>query len=1501
MEQDNHIFQKLGRDIHPIRQSTEVLWDAHNIRITNRDDNTLFTITNERGTKKCGLTIQGNYVGHCVLGKYLVLFTSNLEGTFNYIYRIESIDGIYRALQLFVGIEDSEQGWNLESKIDAFGNYETDLIQKVYWIDGKHQPRVINIKDYELKYGEIKWGNNQQLSIINKIKYTYNSLNFVQELKLQEEIEVEKQYGDGMFAPGVIQYAFSYYNKYAQESHIFYTTPLQYISFAERGGSPEDKVQNVFKLTLSNLDKFEYVRIYSIHRTSIDVVPVIKVIGDIEITSNNDSYTFIDKGTSGYTIDAEQLLYIGGKELIPNCFKAKDGTLFVGNYTLVKDNKWLDIKEEWAKQNKENWDTIESNSMIQDSMIGEYYKYSPDLTFRGFKSNETYRCGVQFQYKDGSWTEPLFIDDKVLNTKFPYISNTISSWKSSAFGLSENFVKLLKENGYKKARACVVYPTTEERDIICQGILCPTVYNTKQRNKEIPYSASSWLIRPATKDVVNIEDSPKSEGDFVEFRHNNQLFSGGDVSEIQGASKHSLNEESESSFYVDENILTFHSPDIEFDTTVQCLDLNNEYQLDIIGIASLGSIYGDIDVETSSPARSKTASGFIHKTKGFVNNSTGRTSVNGGLIAGLFYNDGVLLDNNSLESDVATKYHMVYMWHRNGSVNNSPAISASDGTRSAMLKTKKISNLKVFNAFLPNKFSYKIKDPVLFNSEEMELKKVWVDYLQKAVPYYGNVDTLIIADKDKNAQDNVRQYPLYVADTIDGKLKVLEDTEVPIEGEKDKKTNVSAYSSDPIRMRYKSTPHIVFSLNGTDNTKIRLLPTFNQFSQDGETYKVYDNTIKGKDPETARTLTYILKERKDMKWLSSEKSRLKDVGKIVYFEDTGNFYECKLKDNGKREWEGKDSIQEGNLFVVVGDGNHQLEEGNTLVTNLTDYVYERYGLNGFVKVGKHLGDSLYFEVKKGEDKKQWILEKVELPTNTRTTEETHSYTLEQDSWSGNNFIKGPIIAIAELRNINNKNKFNGKSEEILRSQLWLPAGDSVSLIDDTEEDSAVYIPFTYGDTWYGRYDCIKTYPFTHEDQNQVIEIGSFMCESRINIDSRYDRNRGQLSNLNMSPINFNKFNEVYNQKDNYFNFRILQDDFYKQSHYANQLTWSLAKNAGEDIDTWTNLSLGSSLDLLGDKGKITKLETFNNQLICLQDKCISLINFNSRTAIPVTEGVPIEISNSYKVDGYTLINDHIGCNNKWSVISTSLGVYFIDSVTGSLYLYNGQLTDLGTQNNMHWWFKDKNSVWPEGVRTFYDEKNRDVYFHIPNKEVLCYSEKLQGFTSFFNYEKAIAMCSLNDSFISIKDKKTKLSESFIDYTLELYENNTGDYNDFFGEIKGWDLSFISNQNPVNTKIFDTIELRADHYSPFSDIPLMSCPMNYIQVDNEYQDTKIVDLDKVNMRKKFRVWRGLIPRNYNTRQRIRNPWAKITLGWKPKDDTNLNNKLHLHDVAVKYTI
>lgn len=478
------------------------------------------------------------------------------------------------------------------------------------------------------------------------------------------------------------------------------------------------------------------------------------------------------------------------------------------------------------------------------------------------------------------------------------------------------------------------------------------------------------------------------------------------------------------------------------------------------------------------------------------------------------------------------------------------------------------------------------------------------------------------------------------------------------------------------------------------------------------------------------------------------------------------------------------------------------------------------------------------------------------------------------------------MILAELRRKNVTNRFGGDSDSALRANLWLPAGDPVPL-SKVDDEGSVGVDFKYGDTWYSRYDCLKTYPFTQEDENSVVEIGSFMCETRVNIDGRYDRNRGQISNLNMSPQNFNLINEVYSQKDNFFNYRIYDEDYYKGNKFANQLTWSLEKTPASDTDPWTNITLANTLDMDGEKGKVTALRTWNEYLLCFQERALSQILFNSRVQIPTTDGVPIEISNGYKVDGSRLLSSSIGCSNKWSTTATTTGVYFLGSNTDSLYIFNGQLANLSEDRGMDWWVRQNHTdkIWCpidygralNGVRAFYDNKYGDVYFtpgptQLEQPDALCYSEQLGQFTSLMSYGGTQAMFNFADGFYSLRHDRSD---------LKLYQNNVGNYNNFYGTPKGWSFSFISNDNPTITKIFDTIDLRTDHYWTHGTEQLLnSCPMNYVEVDNEYQHSGTIPLSSKNMRKKFRVWRGLLPRNEGTRQRVRNPWSMITLGWAP---------------------
>ena len=434
---------------------------------------------------------------------------------------------------------------------------------------------------------------------------------------------------------------------------------------------------------------------------------------------------------------------------------------------------------------------------------------------------------------------------------------------------------------------------------------------------------------------------------------------------------------------------------------------------------------------------------------------------------------------------------------------------------------------------------------------------------------------------------------------------------------------------------------------------------------------------------------------------------------------------------------------------------------------------------------------------------------------------------------------------------------------------------------DTVVDTVLNLKWTYGDTYYQRYDSLKTYAFTNEDTNQLVEILSFMCETHVNADGRYDRNRGQIDNTTMSPQNFNLMNSAYSQKDNFFTYRISNTDTQKNNKYPNQVIWSKTKNSGSDVDIWTNVTLANSLELDGDKGQVRKLTRLNDQLICFQDTGISQILYNENVQISSTQGVPIELANSGKVQGKRYLSDTVGCSNKWSIVQTPAGIYFMDSNDKGIYRLGQGLQNLSQQCGFNTWCKQNipaiEKEWYPSVFDnfvgYYDRQNQDVLF-INNNTALAYSEKFGVFTSFYDYGKVPYFVNFNDSGLWITNPyRKRMGDVYINYPCKLWKHQAGAYGRFFGADKPYWMTLIGNPEPQLDKIFTNLEFRActDMENP-GDINLK--PFDYIESWDEYQHG-YANLDirnghtvfkhhtsdgNAHLAKKFRIWRCDIPRD-----------------------------------------
>ena len=529
----------------------------------------------------------------------------------------------------------------------------------------------------------------------------------------------------------------------------------------------------------------------------------------------------------------------------------------------------------------------------------------------------------------------------------------------------------------------------------------------------------------------------------------------------------------------------------------------------------------------------------------------------------------------------------------------------------------------------------------------------------------------------------------------------------------------------------------------------------------------------------------------------------------------------------------------------------------------------------------------------------------------------YSESLQYDDYSS---LDTSHLYLADIvkKSIDLTTLYGGTSETSIKAIDWLPAGESIEINSATTPEDIV---FRYGDTFYQRWDCLKTYAWSSEDANQVIDILSFPCESHINMDGRYDRNRGQHSNLHVSPTNYNLLNTVYSQMDNYFSYKILDKSYYEINNFPNQITWSLQKNAGVDVDPWCSLPLTSTYDMDGSKGDVTNLTLWNNNIFSFQEHGIANILFNERAQIATTEGTPIEISNNYKVEGMRYISDGIGVVNTKSIKTTPSGVYLIDDITKDLFQITAQgISNASLPKNMSIYFNSlDSSLWTPinySTRIFYDDNNSDLYITTKN-ESLMFSEKLTEFTSFMAYEELYDMFNVQDSFYCLK---------MYDDVPVLYKMFAGDYNTFFHTdatlttpvYKGYDFTYISNGRSTNpdtsllNKVFTNLNFRADRWVTYEQELRVNTngyslsPFNFIRAWDEYQDSTKVSLEFIkdrpsSIKEKFRVWRCHIPRHYGSRDRITNSWCKLQLGYQQDNEAPNTDYFVLHDLNTIFYV
>lgn len=943
------------------------------------------------------------------------------------------------------------------------------------------------------------------------------------------------------------------------------------------------------------------------------------------------------------------------------------------------------------------------------------------------------------------------------------------------------------------------------------------------------------------------------------------------------------------SHIVDKNIINLYSPDIEFDTQLQTSNLT-DLKFRVIGIADAKGTYTDTNIVKDNLPYCEKLGGFYDRSFKIDYTNSLYSSVLGGqygtgaqMISYPLWLDCLQLQRDDLAGDAgATSFgnfssFPTYPWHREGSLNNCGK-GKDPSLRRALYKTKQMSTLrycygtKYFNyTDTDDKQSYylsidynNISNVVYYNyADTIKLEKLkncdtgagTDNYTAINYNYYNGIDKYLNIDNSNYAYplkvcnaiigSNISSTTQFIIDCLQQKKGLtgitnkiinhnnynvawsyLYENVTVVQSSTDKTTDY-LYSTDPVRIKYQSGPHAVFSLG--------------------------------------RTLTNQL------------------VSEGVYRKDFNYNILPSLYYNGYN----------GESYNTIYD-KFQWDK-TTYAKTSTTYSYPI----AYTSKGDHTSTGAYLDLTK------------------------IGYTPKSDSY----------YLIGELYRDTVQNRFGGDSYSAISRNQWSACG-SIQRLTTTEGTilTPISLEGVEGDTFFQRYDHLNTYAKTTSDHNQVVDIISFQCEAHVNPSGRYDRNRGNTSNLTINSTNFNKYNNVYSQQNNFYTYNSLDYTLKYTDKFPTQAIYSLTKTMGESIDTWANINAQSSLDFDGDKGKITKLIKYGNDIWCFQDKGISQIRFNEQALVNTTAGVPVEIANSGKVNGKIYHPSILGCQNKWSIVSTSDSIIFIDNITNTIgALTNNGPVSLSDKLEMHSWINTKSidtNIWKpsyfinsndvfSNFKVSYDKVNSNIYF-TTKQDSLCYSEQAGLFVGTFSYENTPFMINLDKDFVQFKYESTPKTS--------LWLWGQGQYNIIYNQYKPYWLEVVANKVPIEDKIYNTVEYRHDLfqevtptlYSNLSNITNYDnentngydVTFNTLKATNQYQTGEallsykspngIIETVVSNAKKKFNIWKVIIPREGQTvdsytygANRIRGQWARLKLS-KTEQDTY---KMILRDIIV----
>jgi hypothetical protein len=451
----------------------------------------------------------------------------------------------------------------------------------------------------------------------------------------------------------------------------------------------------------------------------------------------------------------------------------------------------------------------------------------------------------------------------------------------------------------------------------------------------------------------------------------------------------------------------------------------------------------------------------------------------------------------------------------------------------------------------------------------------------------------------------------------------------------------------------------------------------------------------------------------------------------------------------------------------------------------------------------------------------------------------------------------------------------------------------------------------YGDTFIQNQSILTRNFSNNPDTNlegTLAEVITFVGESSINNDLRFDNIQNKVDT---STIDFNDaflYNDVYHQQSDLIKSINKPFNFVSQERFRSEVVASPKKQLGELIDNWTKISINDRITLDTEYGAVTGFAKLKDTLFAFQRNAISYLSINPRVQLSAGDNIPIQLGSGKLIERYQYVTTKSGTLNSQSIITTEAGIFYYDLLNYSINKLTNQNEEISLTKGLYNYIKDYSKEnfnelnSKQLVTGHYDNDKEEIYFtfRTGDKFTVAYNLLTDGFTSFYNFYPKCYF-TLNNKMLSSVSKENRNGTVFFDElnpkTVRVFQHDKGDYNVFYGRYFPSSLTLLVNEFPNDDKVIDNLKFVSD--AKVNGEEKFDKTFNFIEVTNEYQGTGLIPLRVgSNLRRKFRIFGVIIPREEGTRNRIRAPYTLIRLDFNHVGD---NYEFKCQNITVSYTI